>query len=95
MSAAPTPTRDTQDIAGEIRAHLLATYLKGEDVTAEDLTGDYDLIESGVIDSLGLVKLIQYIANTYGLPVDDIEISPDSFRSIDAISATVRKHTAR
>ncbi|MER8046923.1 acyl carrier protein [Streptomyces sp. NPDC094032] len=84
----------TRDIAGEIRAHLLTQYLKGEDITAEDLPGDYELIESGVVDSLGLVKLIQYIANTYGVPVDDIEIGPDNFRTIDAITKTITDNTA-
>ncbi|MEU6929734.1 MULTISPECIES: phosphopantetheine-binding protein [unclassified Streptomyces] len=84
----------TRDIAGEIRAHLLTQYLKGEDITAEDLPGDYELIESGVVDSLGLVKLIQHIANTYGVPIDDIEIGPDNFRTIDAITKTITDNTA-
>ena len=57
------------------------------DVTGADLTTDYDLVATGVIDSLGLLKLIAWLEERFELPIDDLELEPDSFRTIDAIDA--------
>jgi len=42
-----------------------------------------------VIDSLGLLKLIAWLEERFELPIDDIELDPDSFRTIDAIDAFI------
>ncbi|CAM5431836.1 hypothetical protein SBADM41S_10229 [Streptomyces badius] len=55
-----------------IRAYIVSEFLAGED--AEDLTDDFDLIESTVVNSLGLVRLISWISETYRIPVDDIPL---------------------
>jgi acyl carrier protein len=82
----------SKDIAAEIRAYVVAEYLAGED--ASDLTGDYALIDSGVIDSLGLIRLISHLTETYQVSFDDIEFGPENFRSLDAIVDLVRTHSA-
>jgi acyl carrier protein len=59
------------------------------DVTGDDLTTDYDLVATGVIDSLGLLKLIAWLEERFELPIDDLELDPDSFRTINAIDAFI------
>ncbi|TCO60584.1 phosphopantetheine-binding protein [Actinocrispum wychmicini] len=59
------------------------------DVGEQDLTDDYDLVTGGVIDSLGLLKLIAWIEERFELPVDDVELDPESFRTIDAIDTFI------
>ena len=81
----------THDIAGEIRAYVVAEYLAGE--APSDLTGDYALIDAGVIDSLGLIRLISHLTETYQVSFDDIEFGPDNFRSLDAIVALIETHS--
>ena len=61
------------------------------DVTGADLTTDYDLVATGVIDSLGLLKLIAWLEERFELPIDDLELDPDSFRTIDAIDAFIAR----
>ena len=61
------------------------------DVTGADLTTDYDLVATGVIDSLGLLKLIAWLEERFELPIDDLELEPDSFRTIDAIDAFIAR----
>lgn len=48
--------------------------------------GDTDLIEAGLIDSLGLVTMIAEIEDEFRieLPLDDLEI--DRFRSVNRIA---------
>lgn len=74
-------------LAQEIRNYIVASFLEGED--ASDLTEDFDLIGSGVVDSLALVRVISHISRAYGIPMDDIPIAPESFRSIKAICAFI------
>ncbi|MET8574072.1 phosphopantetheine-binding protein [Streptomyces sp. NPDC005012] len=87
-----TDDRHTDDrrTADEIRAYIAAEFLAGEDVS--ELTDDYDLAAAGVIDSLGLVRLVSHIATAYRVPMDDIDIAPDDFRTIAAITELIRRH---
>lgn len=59
------------------------------DVAESQLEDDYDLVANGVIDSLGLLKLIAWLADSFQLPVDDLELDPDNFRSVDRIAAFI------
>jgi acyl carrier protein len=63
-----------------IRAYIVREFLAGED--SADLTDDFDLIESTVVNSLGLVRLISWIAETYSIPVDDIPLEPAVYRTL-------------
>lgn len=69
--------------AVELRDYIVTQFLEGED--ADDLTDSFDLVDSGVIDSLGLVRVISHISNAYEIPMDDIPIAPENFRSIEAM----------
>jgi len=48
-----------------------------------------NLIERGVIDSLGIMKLLAYLEGTFSISISDEELIPDNFETIDAISAFV------
>lgn len=63
-----------------IRDYIVQEFLAGEDT--EDLTDDFDLIESTVVNSLGLVRLISWISETYSIPVDDIPLEPAVYRTL-------------
>ncbi|GHH39567.1 acyl carrier protein [Streptomyces candidus] len=72
-----------------IREYIVREFLGGEDT--EDLTDDFDLIESTVVNSLGLVRLISWISETYGISVDDIPLEPDVYRTLADIRNFVRQ----
>jgi acyl carrier protein len=44
-----------------------------------------DLLEAGIIDSLGLIMLISFLEQTLHLKVNVNELTPDNFRTINAI----------
>lgn len=54
-----------------------------------DLTDDYPLIENHVIDSLGMLELIALLEKEFGIAVDDEDLVPTNFASIEAIAAFV------
>ncbi|MBV9141496.1 MAG: acyl carrier protein [Pseudonocardiales bacterium] len=71
----------------------ITTFLVEEflpDVPADSLTADYDLLSGGVLDSLGLLKVIVWLEDRFNVVIDDIEIEPDNFRTVAAINAFVR-----
>ncbi|MFB6556233.1 acyl carrier protein [Streptomyces sp. NPDC056405] len=74
--------------------NLIKNYLVGEfmpDVEASELGGDYDLLTNGVVDSLGLLKVIAWVETEFDVTVDDAALDPDNFRTVDAIDAFVAR----
>ncbi len=49
------------------------------------------LIESGIIDSLGIMKLIGFLEDNLSVQIDDMELVPENFASIAAITSLVEK----
>ena len=50
---------------------------------------DQPLIASGVVDSLGLIRLIGFLDEQYGVKVEDGELVADNFQTIALIKAFV------
>lgn len=59
------------------------------DVPAEELEDDFDLLTGGVVDSLGLLKVVAWLEDEFDIGVDDSELGPESFRTVAAIKAFV------
>lgn len=52
------------------------------------------LLEEGVLDSLGVLELVNYLQDELGVPVEDEELIPENFSSIDTIAAFVETKRA-
>jgi acyl carrier protein len=55
---------------------------------------DARLLERGIIDSLGVMELVSFIESTFGVTVEDENITEDNLGSIDAVAAFVMTRTA-
>jgi acyl carrier protein len=51
-----------------------------------------DLIESGVIDSMALLRLTAFLEEHYGIEIPDEDIVADNFRSLGSMEAFVASH---
>jgi acyl carrier protein len=49
------------------------------------LDHDQSLISSGVIDSLGILRLIAFVEERFGIQVDDEEVISENFETINII----------
>ena len=47
------------------------------------------LISTGVLDSLGLLKLLLFIEERFGLKVKDGEVHPSNFETVNHIAAFI------
>ena len=50
---------------------------------------DASFLEEGIIDSTNILEIIMFIEENYDISVEDDEILPDNFDSIDKIAAFV------
>ena len=55
------------------------------DVSVDELDSDFDLLTGGVVDSLGLLQVVAWLETEFDVGVDDSELGPESFRTVDAI----------
>lgn len=67
----------------EIKTYIVNEFVP--EVTVAQLDADYDLLENGVVDSLRLLQLIDWVGDRYDLPVADLDLAPSDFRSVNAI----------
>ncbi|MBV8900552.1 MAG: acyl carrier protein [Verrucomicrobia bacterium] len=50
-----------------------------------ELTGDTDLMESGLLDSVGFVELIVFIESQTGCNIDLTDVDPSEFTTMDGL----------
>lgn len=54
-----------------------------------DLTRDYPLIETHVLDSMGLLSLVSFLEEKFGVETAPEEFVPDNFGTLGKIAALI------
>ncbi len=49
------------------------------------------LFDEGIFDSMGLLSLISFLEEKYGVHTDDIDLMEENFQNLNAILAYVKK----
>ena len=57
-----------------------------DDSFEDDLLPEDDLLNGGLLDSLGVVRLIGYIEETYGIKVPPQDMVIENFVSVEAMA---------
>ncbi|CAM3304665.1 phosphopantetheine-binding protein [Kibdelosporangium persicum] len=71
----------------EIKAWIVRNF--APDVDPADLPDDYDLLASGLISSLSLVRLVSGLAAEFDVDIDAADLRPEYFRSVTSITEFV------
>lgn len=74
-------------VSQQIKDFILGNFLFTEDASA--LGNDQSLMSTGVLDSTGILELITFVEETFGIKVADEEMLPENFDSVDAVTAFV------
>ncbi|MGW4800040.1 phosphopantetheine-binding protein, partial [Nonomuraea sp. NPDC004297] len=74
-----------------IKQYIVREFLP--DIAPEELDDDYDLVDNGVVNSLSLLPIINWLADRYDIPIDDVDISMNDFLSVAAIRRFVSRTT--
>ncbi len=64
-----------------------------QDPSLLPLADTTSLLETGIIDSLGLLRLVMFIQERFGITVDDTDLVPEHFDSVNSIGAYLRAQT--
>lgn len=77
------------DVAKSLREFIKENFLFGEEATFSD---DDSFLEQGIIDSTGVLELVAFLEEQYGMTVADEELVPDN---LDSISNLLRFITSK
>ena len=69
----------------EIRQFIIDNFLMGQD--PDSLKDDSSFLEEGVIDSTGVLELVGFLEENYGIKVEDEELIPENLDAIQNICA--------
>jgi len=47
-------------------------------------------LEEGIVDSMGIMELVMFVEEQFGITVEDEELVPDNFDSVRRLSAYIR-----
>ena len=56
---------------------------------------DQSLLDSGILDSLALLRLISFLEDQYQITIEDGEVTPDNFESIATIKTFLEQKRQR
>ena len=82
-----------EDIRGRFKKYIVGNFMS----SAEDksLSDDASLLEEGIMDSTGVLDLVMFIEETFGIAVKDEELTPENLDSVDKLVAFVERKTGR
>jgi acyl carrier protein len=79
-----------ETIAREIREFVIANFLFGQQ--SDTLNDDQSFLDSGIIDSTGVLELVSFLEQHFHITVADRELLPENLDSVrNAASFVVRK----
>jgi len=68
------------EIEDKLKEFIVETFLFGQD---SGLKSSDSLLKKGIVDSTGVIELIDFIERTFQIKVEDEEILPENLDSID------------
>jgi acyl carrier protein len=55
---------------------------------------DASFLEEGIVDSVGVMELVAFVEEKFGLKIEDTDVTPDNFDSVDKLAAFIRRKTS-
>ena len=90
----PSASSDTAELKAAIRKYLADNVLYSGGI--HQLQDDSSFLERSLLDSTGVLELVAFIEDSFGVKVGDDEIIPENLDSIELVAAYVaRKRAAR
>ena len=76
------------DTVGPVRTFVVDNFLFGQ---AAEFKDGQSFLESGIVDSTGVLQLVAFLETHYGVEISDAELVPENLDSIDSISQYLQK----
>jgi acyl carrier protein len=80
----------SKTIRETVRQFVTSNFLLGRG--SESLSDDDSFLDHGIIDSTGILELVSFVEQTFGVRCEDDELVPDNLDSVNRVTAfLVRK----
>ena len=79
-------------IEAEIKDFIVGNFMFGQN--GHTLTNDLSFLENGIIDSTGVLELIGFLEQRFGIAVADSEIVPANLDSVNNVVQFLARKTA-
>jgi acyl carrier protein len=76
------------DISAKVRNYVVATFLFGDNSKLGDETS---FLENSILDSTGMLELINFVEQEFGISIDPSELIPDNLDSIKNVTGFVER----
>jgi acyl carrier protein len=77
------------NVTADVREFIASELAVGRD--PGPIEQDADLLATGVIDSHGMMELVQFLEDRYGVAVGDEDLVPENFQSLVRIEEFVAR----
>ena len=74
----------TATIQEQVRNFIVESFYVSD---PKELSDEVSLIDSGIVDSTGMMDIILFLESTYGISIEDEETVPENLETIDRIAA--------
>ena len=71
---------------GNVKELIRAYLVKESLINKEEIKDETLIFYSGLLDSMGLLFLIEFLNETFGFEITDDELNPKNFESINSIT---------
>jgi acyl carrier protein len=78
---------ESAEVKAQIREYVLEEFAKTKGIM--QITDQEILTKNGIIDSMGIFRLVSFLEETFNVRIGDEEITHDNLESIDAIEKLV------
>ncbi len=79
-------TDASASINGRIRQFVVDRFPQARQA---ELSDEQDLLQSGIVDSLGILELVNFLTEEFRITVSDEELLPEHFSSIRSLTEFV------
>ena len=76
------------DILSNVKNFIVNNFLFGEN---GQLHNDTSFLESGIIDSTGILELVTFLEENYEIQIQDDELVPENLDSLKNVAAFINK----
>ncbi len=73
----------------EVREFFVENFLFGDETNM--IADDVSFMESGTIDSTGILEIIEFLEEKYNIKIEDSELTPENLDSLNAIVGFVKR----
>lgn len=78
------------EVKKTVRKFIIDDFLFGDDEGLEDNTS---FLDKGIVDSTGILELVEFITEQFSIEVEDDELVPENLDSIDNVTAFIGRKT--